>query len=199
MTKLKTGIFSGSFNPIHIGHLALANYLCEYEGLDEIWFMVSPHNPLKEEADLWEDEFRLKLVDLAVEGYPKFKSSDFEFNLPRPSYSIHTLNKLSESYPDRDFLLIIGSDNWACFNRWYQWEEIIANHRLLIYPRRGFPIDTVGLPERVRLVHSPMIDISSTFIREAIIQKKDVRYFLHPKVWESIYQLKISQQVDENL
>lgn len=199
MTKLKTGIFSGSFNPIHIGHLALANYLCEYEGLDEIWFMVSPHNPLKEEADLWEDEFRLKLVDLAVEGYPKFKSSDFEFNLPRPSYSIHTLNKLSESYPDRDFLLIIGSDNWACFNRWYQWEEIIANHRLLIYPRRGFPIDTVGLPKHVRLVNSPMIDISSTFIREAITQKKDVRYFLHPKVWESIYQLKISQQVDENL
>ncbi len=112
---MKTGIFSGSFNPLHIGHLALANYLCEYEGLDEVWFLVTPHNPLKEEDELMDDTFRLKLVQLAIAGYPKFKASDIEFNLPRPSYTIHTLDKLKETYPDREFHLIIGSDNWTLF------------------------------------------------------------------------------------
>ena len=100
------GIFSGSFNPVHIGHLALANYLCEYEGLDEVWFMVTPHNPLKEEASLMSDEFRLKLVQLAIGGYPKFRASDFEFHLPRPSYTVHTLDKLKQTYPQDTFHLI---------------------------------------------------------------------------------------------
>lgn len=100
----KTGIFSGSFNPIHIGHLALANYLCEYEGLDEIWFMVSPQNPLKTKAELWSDELRLQLVELSISDYPRFRASDFEFHLPRPSYSVYTLEKLREAYPDREFI-----------------------------------------------------------------------------------------------
>ena len=103
MKKTKTRIFSGSFNPIHIGHLALANYLCEFEGLDEVWFMVTPHNPFKKQADLWSDELRLQLVQLAIEGYPRFRASDFEFHLPRPSYTVHTLNRLKEVYPEREF------------------------------------------------------------------------------------------------
>ena len=102
--KLKTGIFSGSFNPVHIGHLALANYLCEYEELDEVWFMVSPQNPLKAGTELWPDDLRLRLVELATEEYPRFRSSDFEFHLPRPSYSVHTLEKLHETYPEREFI-----------------------------------------------------------------------------------------------
>lgn len=186
MKKLKTGIFSGSFNPIHIGHLALANYLCEYEGLDEIWFMVTPQNPLKTQAELWSDDLRLKLVELAIDDYTRFKVSDFEFHLPRPSYSVHTLEKLRETYPEREFHFIIGSDNWARFDRWYQSERIINENQIIIYPRPGFPVNETELPETVRLVHSPVFEISSTFIREALDTGKDIRYFLHPKVWEAI-------------
>lgn len=183
MKKLKTGIFSGSFNPIHIGHLALANYLCEYEALDEVWFMVTPQNPLKTQDDLWSDNLRLELVEVAIKDYPRFRASDFEFRLPRPSYSVHTLRALREAYPEREFYFIIGSDNWASFHRWFQWEEIIAENRILIYPRPGFPVNTAALPSSVALVDSPVFEISSTFIRGALTEGKDIRYFLHPAVW----------------
>lgn len=188
--KLKTGIFSGSFNPIHIGHLALANYLCEYEGLDEIWFMVSPQNPLKVQTELWSDELRLQLVKLSICDYPRFQVSDFEFYLPRPSYSVHTLEKLHEAYPEREFHFIIGSDNWEHFDRWYQWERIIKENRIIVYPRPGFPVNEENLPDSVRLVHSPVFEISSTFIRKALNTGKDIRYFLHPKAWEVIKSLQ---------
>lgn len=181
---MNIGIFSGSFNPIHIGHLALANYLCEYEGLDEVWFMVSPHNPLKEEAELMDDNLRLELVKLAVEDYPKFRASDFEFHLPRPSYTVHTLDKLKETYPEHTFFLIIGSDNWALFPRWYQSERILAENPILIYPRPGFPVDVISLPNNVKLANSPVFEISSTFIRQALEEGRDIRYFLHPAVYE---------------
>lgn len=184
--KLKTGIFSGSFNPIHVGHMALANYLCEYEGLDEVWFLVSPQNPLKTQSELWSDELRLHLVKLAIDDYPHFRASDFEFHLPRPSYSVHTLEKLRQSYPEREFQLIIGADNWACFDRWFQPERIIAENQILIYPRPGFPIEKDKLPKTVRLVDSPLFEISSTFIRQALSEGKDIRYFLHPEVWKYI-------------
>lgn len=186
MGKQKTGIFSGSFNPIHIGHLALANYLCEFEGLDELWFMVSPQNPLKEQADLWPDELRLKLVQLSIQGYPKFRASDFEFHLPRPSYTIDTLDKLKATYPDREFILIIGSDNWTLFNQWREPERIVSENKLLIYPRPGFDIKKDELPETVRLVDSPTFEISSTFIRQALNEGKDVRYFLHPGTYKHL-------------
>lgn len=186
---IKTGIFSGSFNPIHIGHLALANYLCEFEGLDEVWFLVTPHNPLKEKADLWPDEFRLKLVRAAIEDYPKFKASDFEFTLPQPSYTINTLNALSRHYPDRKFHLIIGSDNWLTFNRWYKADEILANYPLIIYPRPGYSVDfdsRANLPTNVVLSQAPVFDISSTFIRGSLKSGHDIRYFLHPSVYRII-------------
>jgi nicotinate-nucleotide adenylyltransferase len=184
--RIPTGIFGGSFNPIHIGHLALANYLCEYSSLQEIWFMVSPHNPLKEQSDLWDDALRLDLVQRAVADYPRFKASDFEFHLPRPSYMIHTLDALQAAYPDRCFALIIGADNWQVFPQWHRHEEILARHRVLIYPRRGFEVDTATLPDRVELVDTPLIEVSSTFIRQALKEGKDVRYFLHPAVYEAI-------------
>ena len=168
MKKQKTGIFSGSFNPIHIGHLALANYLCECEGLDEIWFMVSPQNPLKAQEKLWNDELRLELVKLSISGYPRFQASDFEFHLPRPSYSVYTLEKLRETFPDREFYFIIGSDNWERFGYWYQSERIIKENQILIYPRPGYEVDGNTLPQNVKLASSPTFEISSTFIRQAM-------------------------------
>lgn len=179
---MNIGIFSGSFNPIHIGHLALANYLCEYEGVDEVWFLVSPQNPLKRDWGLMNDELRLRLVQLATEGYPRFRASDFEFSLPRPSYTVHTLSKLQEAYPEHTFHLIIGSDNWQLFPRWYQWERILCEHRLIVYPRPGYPVEEEMLPEHVHLSHAPVFEISSTFIRQALEEGRDVRYFLHPSV-----------------
>ena len=191
MKKHKTGIFSGSFNPIHIGHLALANYLCEYEGLDEIWFMVSPQNPLKTQSELWSDGLRLKLVELSINGYPHFQASDFEFHLPRPSYSVHTLEKLRAAYPERDFYFIIGSDNWARFDRWYQSERILAENFILIYPRPGYEVDGNTLPQNVKLASSPTFEISSTFIRQAMEEGRDMRYFLHPAVYEALRQTNL--------
>lgn len=186
--KMKTGIFSGSFNPIHIGHLALANYLCEYEEMDEIWFLITPQNPLKTQEGLWPDELRLKLTELATKDYSRFHVSDFEFHLPRPSYSVYTLERLRETFPDREFYFIIGADNWVHFDRWHEFERIIAENQILIYPRPGFPIDESLLPSTVRVVNSPVFEISSTFIREAIAKGKDIRYFLHPEVWKYLHQ-----------
>ncbi len=183
---MNIGIFSGSFNPVHIGHLALANYLCEYEGLDEVWFMVTPHNPLKEETILMDDEFRLKLVQLAIAGYPKFRASDFEFHLPRPSYTVHTLDSLKQAHPEHTFYLIIGSDNWKLFSQWKEPERILAENPIFIYPRPGYPVDVVSLPQNVKLATSPIFEISSTFIRHALEEGKDIRYFLHPAVYEEL-------------
>jgi len=135
---MKTGIFSGSFNPIHIGHLALANYLCEFAGLDEVWFVVSQLNPLKDEADLLDNDLRLEMVSLAIWNYPKFKASDFEFTLPRPSYTVQTLRLLKDQFPDREFHLIIGADNWQQFHLWKEYETIINTTPILVYPRPGY-------------------------------------------------------------
>lgn len=187
---MNIGVFSGSFNPIHIGHLALANYLCEFEGLDEVWFLVSPHNPLKQQDELMPDARRLHLVELAIAGYPRFKASDFEFHLPRPSYSVHTLDALKKAYPHHTFHLVIGSDNWTLFRRWYQWERILQENHLVIYPRPGYPVEKDTLPPQVRLSSAPTFEISSTFIRKALAEGHDVRYFLPSEVYASLGRSK---------
>ena len=183
---MKVGVFSGSFNPVHMGHLALANYLCEFGEVDEVWFLVSPRNPFKQGQELMDDHLRLRLVRLAIEGYPRFRASDVEFALPRPSYTIHTLDKLRSLYPSHEFHLIIGSDNWAGFPRWREAGRILAEHHLIIYPRPGYPVDEGSLPPRVRLTSAPVLDVSSTFIRQSLAQGRDVRFFLHPAVWEAL-------------
>lgn len=185
---MNIGIFSGSFNPIHIGHLALANYLCEYGWVDEVWFMVSPHNPLKPAAELMDDVFRLELVQLAIAGYSRFRASDFEFRLPRPSYTVRTLEELRRTYPEHVFHLIIGADNWAIFPRWRESERILAENRVIIYPRPGCSLDeAASLPPHATYVQSPVFEVSATFIRQALREGRDVRYFLHPAVYERLH------------
>ena len=189
--KLKIGIFGGSFNPPHIGHLAIANYICEFDDIDEVWFMVTPHNPLKEESELMSDEFRLNLMRLAIDGYPKFKVSDFEFSLPRPTYTITTLNKLKEKYPGIDFTLIIGADNWQLFNKWKDSDKIINSFEIIIYPRKGYEIDVDNLPENIKVSDAPIIEVSSTFIRESMKMGKDMRFFLPQGVYNELHKISL--------
>ena len=181
---IQTGIYSGSFNPIHIGHLALANYLCEFTDLDEIWFVVTPHNPMKSETDLLDDTLRLEMVKKVIKDYPKFKASDFEFTLPKPTYTISTLEALRVAYPERTFHLIIGADNWKIFSQWKASETIIRDFGIFIYPRKNYTVDTENLPGNVRFVNAPIFDISATMIRKAIKEGKDMRYFLPQGIYE---------------
>ena len=182
--KLKVGIFSGSFNPIHIGHLALANYLCEFNGLDEVWFVVTPQNPCKTRGQLLDDELRLRMVQKAIHHYPKFKASDFEFHLPRPSYSINTLKALQVAYPDYIFYFIIGADNWDSISSWKNYSLLMNNYNLLIYPRKDYAIHIPKEYPNIHAVNAPIIEISSTFIRNAIRDGKDMRFFLPTGVYE---------------
>lgn len=168
MQKIRTGIYGGSFNPIHNGHIAIANSMAELASLDEVWLVVSPQNPLKQSADLLADRLRLDMTRLALAPYPKLKACDYEFGLPRPSYMWHTLQSMSRDFPEREFTLLIGADNWAVFDRWFHADDIIANYPIAIYPRTGSPIDAASLPEGVRLYDTGLHDISSTEVRERI-------------------------------
>lgn len=180
------GIFGGSFDPIHVGHLALANYICEFEQLDELWFMLTPQNPLKAEEAGATEEQRLELIQLAIQGYSRFKASDFELHLPPPYYTAKTLEALRNQHTDKEFILIIGSDNWRNFSQWKDPQEIKKHHNILIYPRTNFPIEQSKLPKGIRLINSPIFEVSSTLIREAFSQGIDLPYFLHPEVYKAI-------------
>ncbi len=187
---VKTGIFSGSFNPIHIGHLALANWLCEFDELDEVWFLITPHNPLKNREELLDDRLRLELGQAAVAAYPRFKVSDFEFSLPQPSYTIDALHALKSCYPDHQFHFIMGADNWAQIDRWKNPRQLIEEFPIVVYPRKGYEIEIPAEYSRqVRKVNAPLMEISSTFIRESYQAGKDVRFFLPEAIRDRVKDL----------
>lgn len=174
MKKTRTGIYGGSFNPIHNGHIAIARKMTELADLDEVWFVVSPQNPLKCADSLLADSLRLDMTRRALAPYPKLCASDCEFRLPRPSYMWNTLQWLTATYPDREFTLLIGADNWTCFGRWSHSQDIIAHYPIRIYPRTGFPVDESSLPPSVRLVDTGLYDISSTLVRERISKGESI-------------------------
>lgn len=174
MKKIRTGLYGGSFNPIHNGHIAIARQMIEKAGLDEVWFMVSPQNPLKERDTLLDDAKRLEMARKALEGQPRLKACDYEFALPRPSYTWHTLQSLWRDYPDREFILMIGADNWAHFGRWYHADDIMRTCNILIYPRRGYNVNALSLPTCAQLVDTGLYDVSSTEIRQLIKEGRDV-------------------------
>lgn len=184
---MKIGIFSGSFNPIHVGHLILANYITEFTEIDEIWFLVTPQNPLKENAELINEDLRLEMTRLALESYPQFKCSDFEFKLPRPSYTVNTLDALNEKYPEHQFSLIIGADNWDTFHQWKDYKLILDKYHIYVYPRLDAKLTTAkGLRSSVEALESPIIEISSTFIRDSIAEGKNMKAFLSESVYNYI-------------
>ena len=183
--KTKTGIYGGSFNPIHEGHICLAKALAESGLVDEIWLLVSPQNPFKVNAELLDDDERLRRARLAVADIPSVEVCDREFSLPRPSYMYNTLQALSEEHPDREFVLVIGADNWERFPDWYRSKDILASYRVIVYPRPGYTLEK--LPRRVKVANTPLLDISSTDIRRRIASKPDYNgEGLPPVVWEEI-------------
>ena len=186
---MKIGLFFGSFNPVHVGHMVLANYMLEYTDLDKIWFVISPHNPLKKKSSLLDEKHRLQLVNLAIGDNSKIKASDIEFKLPQPSYTVVTLTYLKERYPEHEFALILGEDNLLSFNKWKNHEEILKHHQLYVYPRPNTDISEFHNHSQVKLVNAPLIEVSSTEIRKAIQEKKDVRYFMPNAAWEYIKEM----------
>jgi nicotinate-nucleotide adenylyltransferase len=183
------GLFFGSFNPIHVGHMVLANYMASFTDLEQVWFVVSPHNPLKEKATLLNQNQRLHMVNLAIGDNDMLKSSNIEFGLSQPSYTINTLAHLKEKYPNHQFSLIMGEDNLESFTKWKNYEEILKNHKLYVYPRPNSNSGELKTHSSVIMTEAPLMEISSTMIRHAIKNKKDVSFFVPQAVWQYLDEM----------
>lgn len=182
----KTGLFFGSFDPIHIGHLIIAEYMLNETDLYEIWFVISPQNPHKEKEKLSDKDIRLQMVKLAIRQKNHFISSEIEFNLPAPHYTYKTLRYIKKKFPEKEFVLIIGGDNLEAFHKWKKYKEIMEMVDIYAYPRRGFDQNQFHSSQNVRLVEAPRIEISSSYIREKISHKKTPGYMLDPEVLKYI-------------
>lgn len=193
MTKKNSktiALYFGTFDPVHIGHLAIANYISQYTSIDEVWMVVSPLNPLKKNKKILANHHRMTMLNIALEETNFIKACDIEFSMPIPSYTIDTLARLSEKYPTFTFKIVIGEDNLVTFNRWKNYEQILSSYGLLVYPRKSDGIENFVLNHpNVSKINAPQIEISSTFIRESIRKGKDVRYFLHSKVWNYVEEM----------
>ena len=182
----KIGLFFGSFNPIHIGHTAIANYILEYSDLSEIWFIVTPQNPFKKDENLINEHFRLEMTKISIADDPRFKASDIEFNLPKPSFTINTLQELNRLYPSNIFVLLMGSDNIINLNKWKDADKIIGNYEIIVYPRQGYPISATDLPPNTKIIDAPIMEISSTMIRNSLKAGKKLSYFLLSDVYKYV-------------
>jgi nicotinate-nucleotide adenylyltransferase len=182
---MKIGLYFGTFNPIHVGHLIIANHMAEFSDLDEIWFVVTPHNPFKKKNTLLGDTHRFQMVRIATEDYPKLKPSNIEFGMPQPNYTVNTLAHLYEKFPQHHFSLIMGEDNLQSFHKWKNYETIIQNHQLYVYPRvyKNHVKSKFHDHEKVQFIDAPIVEISSTFIRKGIKDKKNIRPLLPNSVW----------------
>lgn len=198
---MKIGLYFGTFNPIHVGHLIIANYMVEYTELDQVWLVVSPQNPLKKKSTLLADYHRYAMVEIAVEDNEKLIASNIEFNLPKPSYTINTLTYIKEKYPKHEFSLIMGEDNLRTLDKWKNFEEIITNHKIYVYPRALTEQERAELMEAKTIENkfagsiniieceAPVMKISASFIREAIKNKKDTRYLLTEGVYKYVQEM----------
>ncbi|PWA11450.1 nicotinate (nicotinamide) nucleotide adenylyltransferase [Flavobacterium laiguense] len=185
---MKIGLYFGTFNPIHVGHLIIANHMAEHSDLDQVWMVVTPHNPLKKKNTLLDDYHRLQMVYLATEDFPKIKPSDIEFKLAQPNYTVNTLVHLQGKFPDHEFSLIMGEDNLKSFHKWKNYEVILAHHDIYVYPRISSEAENLALKNhpKIHLIDAPVVEISSTFIRDNIKKGKNVQPLLPLKVWEYI-------------
>jgi nicotinate-nucleotide adenylyltransferase len=185
---MKIGLYFGTYNPIHVGHLIIANHMAEFADLDQVWMVVTPHNPLKKKATLLDDHQRLQMVFLATEDYPKIKPSDIEFKLPQPNYTVNTLVHLQEKYPNNEFSLIMGEDNLKTLHKWKNYEVILDHYDVYVYPRISEEEENLDLKAhpKVHIIDAPIVEISSTFIRNSIKEGKNIQPLLPPKVWEYI-------------
>lgn len=181
----KIGLYFGTFNPIHVGHLIIANHMVEYSDLDKLWFVVTPHNPFKKKKTLLDDYHRLEMVRIACEPYEKLEASNVEFKLPQPNYTAHTLAHLIDQYPDDQFSLLMGEDNLKSFHKWKNYEVILEHHHIYCYPRISEnTIDSkLHAHPHIHFIDAPVIEISSTFIRKAIKEKKNVKPYFPEGVW----------------
>jgi nicotinate-nucleotide adenylyltransferase len=184
----KTGLFFGSFNPIHIGHMVIANYMLEFTDIDKIWFVVSPQNPLKKKESLLADYHRFEMVYRACEDHFDMKAVDIEFKMPQPSYTIDTLVRLTEKYPNRSFVVLMGGDSLQSINKWKNYTEILKNYWIYVYKRPGHD-NFKQLHDNIKIFDAPQMNISASFIRNAIKQSKDIRYLLPCGVWEYICEM----------
>ena len=189
----RIGLFGGSFNPIHTGHISLARQLKELARLDEVWLMVSPQNPLKQgSTDLLDDQLRYQLARLALHGEEGIVASNYELHLPKPSYTWHTLQHLRQDFPQHTFLLLIGGDNWQNFQRWYHADDILREYELVVYPRRGSDIDRSALPSSVNVVNTELLDVSSTEIRQHIRQGEPFGTMVPRAIAPLVHQLYLN-------
>ena len=188
---MKIGLYFGSFNPIHIGHLVIANHIAEYSDLDQVWFVVTPHNPFKKKSSLLNNYQRLEMVYRATKDYTKLKPSDIEFNLPQPNYTVNTLVYLQEKHPDFDFALIMGEDNLKSLHKWKNYEVILENHNIYVYPRilENKTESQFDNHKKIHAVNAPIMQLSSTFIRNAIKEGKNVKPMLPIHVWEYLDEM----------